>query len=68
MKYRKRAFILLVAVILVFLLLKNYSGFHEDVLHLKNDKEFKIRPENSIESTISHKEKEVYDHIFRSDD
>lgn len=68
MRHRKRAFILLAAVILAILLLKNYSGFHEDVVHLKSDnKEFKKKPENSVESTILHREKEVYDHVLRSD-
>ncbi|WP_395462689.1 hypothetical protein [Wolbachia endosymbiont of Cantharis cryptica] len=68
MKYKKRAFILLAAVILAILLLKNYSGFREDVVHLKNDnKEFKKKPENTIESTILHREKEVYDHVFHPD-
>ncbi|RDD35035.1 hypothetical protein Wcon_00840 [Wolbachia endosymbiont of Cylisticus convexus] len=67
MRYRKRAFILLVTTILAFLLLKNHSSFHEDIVHLKNDnKEFK-KPANSVESTISYREKAVYDHTFRSD-
>ncbi len=68
MRHRKRVFILLAAVILAILLLKSYSGFHEDVVHLKSDnKEFKKKPENSVESTILHREKEVYDHVLRSD-
>lgn len=54
---------------IVVLLLKHYSGFQKDVVHLKNDnKEFKKKPENSIESTILHREKEVYDNVLRSDD
>ncbi len=61
-------FILLAAVILAILLLKNYSGFHEGIVHLKSDnKEFKKKPGNSVESTILHREKEVYDHVLRSD-
>lgn len=68
MRYRKRLFLLLAAVILAILLLKDYSGSHEDIAHLKSDnKEFKRRPENSVESTILHREKEVYDHILQSD-
>ncbi|MFP3035685.1 MAG: hypothetical protein ACEY3A_01410 [Wolbachia sp.] len=68
MRYRKRLFLLLTAVILAILLLKDYSGSHEDIVHLKNNnKEFKRRPENSIESTILHREKEVYDHVFQPD-
>ncbi|MDR2978056.1 MAG: hypothetical protein LBU56_01230 [Rickettsiales bacterium] len=66
MRYRKRLFLLLAAVILAILLF--YSGSREDIVHLKNDnKEFKRRPENSIESTILHGEKEVYDHVLQSD-
>ncbi|MEY2392893.1 hypothetical protein [Wolbachia endosymbiont of Tettigetta isshikii] len=68
MRYRKRLFLLLTAVILAILLLKDYSGSHEDIVHLKNNnKEFKRRTENSIESTILHREKEVYDHVFQPD-
>ncbi|WP_265025751.1 hypothetical protein ACJZL1_02745 [Wolbachia endosymbiont of Rhagoletis indifferens] len=50
-------------------LLSHYcSHLHEDVVHLKSDnKEFKKKPENSIESTILHREKEVYDHVFHPD-
>jgi hypothetical protein len=67
MRYRKRLFFLLAAVILAILLLKDYSGSHKDIVHLKNDnKEFKRRPENSIESPILHREKEVYDHVLQS--
>ncbi|WP_225538169.1 hypothetical protein [Wolbachia endosymbiont of Mansonella perstans] len=56
------------AVILAILLLKDYSGSHEDIVHLKNDnKGFKRKPENSIESIILHREKEVYDHVLQSD-
>lgn len=65
MKYKKRVLILLAAIALVVLLLNNYNGFHEDVVHLKRDsKEFKKKPESSIESTILHREKEVYDNLF----
>ncbi|WP_259348907.1 hypothetical protein [Wolbachia pipientis] len=50
------------------LLFSYHFHFHEDVVHLKSDnKEFKKKPENSIESTILHREKEVYDHVLRSD-
>ncbi|NSM56243.1 hypothetical protein HET73_01035 [Wolbachia endosymbiont of Atemnus politus] len=69
MRYKKRTFILLVITILTTIVLSfyYYTDPREDVVHLKNDnKEFKIRPENSIESTISHREKEVYDHALRS--
>ncbi|NUX01536.1 hypothetical protein GO685_03435 [Wolbachia endosymbiont of Madathamugadia hiepei] len=68
MRYRKRLFLLLAAVILAILLLKDYSGSRENIVHLKNDNnEFKRRPENSIESTILNREKEVYDHVLQSD-
>jgi len=68
MRYRKRLFLLLAAVILAILLLKDYSSSHKGIVHLKNDnKEFKRRPENSIDSTILHREKEMYDHVLQSD-
>ncbi|MGL9688626.1 MAG: hypothetical protein ACR5K6_02550 [Wolbachia sp.] len=68
MRYRKKLFLLLAAVILAILLLKDYSGSHEDIVHLKNgNKEFKRKLENSIKSTILHREKEVYDHVLQSD-
>ncbi|HCE59663.1 MAG TPA: hypothetical protein DEQ74_02425 [Wolbachia sp.] len=59
----KKIFILLIATILVGLLLQYYTSCHEDVIHLKGD-EFKKKPETSIESTILHREREVYDHIL----
>ncbi|WP_173362274.1 hypothetical protein [Wolbachia endosymbiont of Onchocerca ochengi] len=35
-----------------------YTDLYGNIVHLKNDnKEFKIKPENFIESTISHREK-----------
>ncbi|MDR2046043.1 MAG: hypothetical protein LBP77_03675 [Rickettsiales bacterium] len=70
MRYRKRALIFLavITLIIIALLFRYNSHFHEDVVHLKSDnKEFKKKPENSIESTILHREKEVYDHVFHSD-
>lgn len=67
MRYKRKVIILLATAALALLLLKNYNDFHEDVVHLKLDnKEFKKKPENSIESTILHREKEVYDHVFHS--
>ncbi|MDE5057700.1 hypothetical protein OZD61_02730 [Wolbachia endosymbiont of Drosophila bocki] len=71
MKYRKRTLIFLavITLIIIALLFRYNSHFHKDVVHLKSDdKEFKKKPENSIESTILHREKEVYDHVFHPDD
>ncbi|WP_265035373.1 MULTISPECIES: hypothetical protein [unclassified Wolbachia] len=61
--------LLIIAVLIIMVLLSHYcSHLHEDVVHLKSDnKEFKKKPENSIESTILHREKEVYDHVFHPD-
>ncbi|QMV46233.1 hypothetical protein HC358_04175 [Wolbachia pipientis] len=70
MRYRKRTLIFLavITLIIIALLFRYNSHFHEDVVHLKSDnKEFKKKPENSIESTILHREKEVYDNVLRSD-
>jgi hypothetical protein len=69
MRYRKRTLIFLAITTLIIILLFSYHfHFHEGVVHLKNDnKEFKKKPENSIESTILHREKEVYDHVFHPD-
>ncbi len=62
---RYKILILIITVALVVLSLKNYGNFHEDVVHLKNSNgEFKKKPEHSIESTVLHREKEVYDHVF----
>ncbi|MFP3032148.1 MULTISPECIES: hypothetical protein [unclassified Wolbachia] len=71
MRYRKRTLIFLavITLIIMVLLFSYHFHFHEDVVHLKSDKkEFKKKPENSIESTILHREKEVYDHVFHPDD
>jgi len=69
MRYRKRTLIFLAITTLIIILLFSYHfHFYEDVVHLKSDnKEFKKKPENSIESTILHREKEVYDHVFHPD-
>ncbi len=70
MRHRKRTLIFLAVttLIIIALLFKYNLHFHEDVMHLKSDnKEFKKKPENSIESTILHREKEVYDHVFHPD-
>ncbi|MDM8335088.1 hypothetical protein [Wolbachia pipientis] len=66
MRCTKRALLLLIIAVLTIVLLSyHYSYLHENVVHLKNDnKEFKKKPENSIESTILHREKEVYEHVF----
>ena len=67
MGYKKAMFILFITVIITILLLKNNIDFHEGVVHLKSDnKEFKKKPEHSIESTILHREKEVYNYVLPS--
>ncbi|MGL9718294.1 MAG: hypothetical protein ACR5K9_06475 [Wolbachia sp.] len=67
MRYRRRTLIFLAVITLAIIALLFRSYFYEGVVHLKsNDKEFKIKPENSIESTILHREKEVYDHVLHS--
>ncbi|MDG7056204.1 MAG: hypothetical protein LKM44_01800 [Wolbachia endosymbiont of Meromenopon meropis] len=76
MIHRKRKLILLtrviimIVIILAIFLLKIYRHLHEDdIVHFKNEsKEFKKKPENSIESTVLYREREVYDYIFRSND
>ncbi|MGL9726306.1 MAG: hypothetical protein ACR5KV_06955 [Wolbachia sp.] len=50
------------------MLLKHYSSFQKDVVHFKNDNKELKKPENSIELTILHREKEVYDNVLRFDD
>jgi hypothetical protein len=68
MRYRKRVLILLAIVILVSLLFQDYFNFHEDIMHIRsNNKEFKQKPEQSIESTILHGEREVYNYAFSYD-
>ncbi|MDN5248152.1 MAG: hypothetical protein QWI36_03385 [Wolbachia endosymbiont of Tyrophagus putrescentiae] len=52
----KRALIIAVLMLLVVLLLLD---FNEGILYIKGG-EFKKEPEVSIESTVLHKEKEVY--------
>lgn len=69
MRYRKKVLIFFIVIALVILLLRNYIDFNEDVIHLKSEgKEFKKKPEYSIESTILHREKEVYNNVLRADD
>lgn len=49
--------------IILSILLKYYVNLSEDILYVTGG-EFKKEPEISIESTILHKEKEVYDHLL----
>ncbi|WCR58539.1 hypothetical protein [Wolbachia endosymbiont of Ctenocephalides felis wCfeJ] len=70
MRYTRKTFILFVITVLTTIVLSfyYYNNHHEDVVHLKNNNnEFKIKPKSSVESTISHREKEVYDHVLQSD-
>lgn len=69
MKYRKKVFIFFIIIALVILFLSNCLDFNEDIVHLKCDnKEFKKKPEYSIESTILHREKEVYNNVLSAGD
>ncbi|WCR53840.1 MAG: hypothetical protein PG981_000862 [Wolbachia endosymbiont of Ctenocephalides orientis wCori] len=70
MRYRKKVLIFLTIIALIILFFRNYVDFNnEDIVHLKSDgKEFKRKPEYSIESTTLHREKEVYNNIFSADD
>lgn len=69
MRYRKKVFVFLIIIVLIILFFRNYVDFNEDIVHLKSDgKEFKRKPEYSIESTILHREKEVYNNILSTDD
>ncbi|MBV0899242.1 MAG: hypothetical protein KTV77_00455 [Wolbachia endosymbiont of Fragariocoptes setiger] len=51
--------------VILSILLRYYVSFNEDIIYIRGG-EFKKEPEISIESTILHKEKEVYDHLLSS--
>lgn len=49
--------------VILSILLRYCVNLNEDIIHIKGG-EFKKEPEISIESTILHKEREVYDHLL----
>ncbi|WP_253300093.1 hypothetical protein [Wolbachia endosymbiont of Chironomus riparius] len=60
---KKVLIFLIISVVVALFVYDHNSFFHEDVMHIESG-EFKKKPEIPIESTILHREKEVYEYIF----